>query len=67
MLFSGIADVCEWFDDEAQKFKVSVKVSNKTWGNLFGYEGSFDVEYVDVPSETAIPEDVRPKREEARE
>jgi hypothetical protein len=33
MLFSGIADVCEWYDDAEQVFfKISVSVSNKTWG-----------------------------------
>ena len=67
MLFSGHADVCEWFDDKKQKFKISVVVTNKIWGKLFGYEGTFDVEYTPVNSIADIPEDVLPKREEIRE
>lgn len=67
MLLSGQADVCEWFDDEEQKFKISVTVSNKTWGNLFGYKGTFETEYIPVNSIADIPKDVLPKREEIRE
>ena len=67
MLFSGKANVCEWFDDKEQKFKISVVVTNKTWGKLFGYEGTFEVEYIPVNSITDIPKDVLPIREEIRE
>lgn len=67
MLFSGKADVCEWFDDDEQKFKISVVVRNKTWGKLFGYEGAFDTEYIQVNSIEDIPKDVLPLREEIRE
>jgi hypothetical protein len=67
LLFSGIAEVCEWFDDDLQKYKISVVVSNKTWGRLFGYEGIFDTECRSVPSIQAIPKDVFPIREERRE
>lgn len=67
MLFSGEANVCEWFDDKEQKFKISVVVSNKTWGKLFGYEGTFEVDYIDVNSKADIPKDVMPIREEIRE
>ena len=67
MLFSGKANVCEWFDDKEQKFKISVVVTNKTWGKLFGYEGTFEAEYIPVNSMTDIPKDVLPIREEIRE
>lgn len=67
MLFSGKANVCEWFDDKEQKFKISVVVTNKTWGKLFGYEGTFETEYIPVNSITDIPKDVLPIREEIRE
>ncbi|MCH7403506.1 DUF4166 domain-containing protein [Belliella kenyensis] len=67
MLFSGEANVCEWYDDKEQKFKISVVVSNKTWGKLFGYEGTFDTEYIIVNSKADIPKDVMPVREEIRE
>lgn len=67
MLFSGEANVCEWFDDNEQKFKISVMVSNRTWGKLFGYEGTFEAEYIPVDSIFDIPKDVLPVREEKRE
>ncbi len=66
MLFSGVADVCEWYDDELEKFCISVQVANKTWGPLFGYNGTFDVEWLSVEPND-IPEDVKPLREEQRE
>ena len=67
MLFSGKANVCEWFDDKSQKFKISVVVINNIWGRLFGYAGTFEAEYVTVNSKTDIPKDVLPIREEFRE
>jgi len=39
LLFSGVADVCEWYDDDLDKFCIDVRVANKTWGPLFGYAG----------------------------
>ena len=67
MLFSGEANVCEWFDDKEQKFKISVVVSNKIWGKLFGYEGTFETEYKTINSMADIPRDVMPLKEEIRE
>lgn len=64
--FSGVADVCEWYDDKSQKFRIRVEVTNKTWGRLFGYRGSFDVSFEKV-SQEAIPTHLRPVREERRE
>src|SRR5690606_28095227 len=57
MLFSGVADVCEWYDDDAQRFRSEVRVNNRRWGPLFGYEGSFEVEWRQVPS-GAVPDGV---------
>lgn len=66
MRFSGVADVCEWYDDREQKFRIEVNVSNKTWGPLFGYKGSFQVEWRSIlPAE--IPADVLPHHTEGRE
>jgi hypothetical protein len=66
LLFSGIADVCEWYDDNTQKFCIDVNVHNRVWGPLFGYRGSFDVEWRKIrPGE--IPSDLMPKRFERRE
>jgi hypothetical protein len=66
LLFSGIADVCEWYDDEAEKYRIEVDVHNETWGPLFGYRGAFDVEWRDVRPDR-VPLEVLPKRIEARE
>lgn len=67
MLLSGVATVREWFDDAEQQFRISVEVHNKTWGRLFGYEGAFTDECVQVNTVADIPRDVLPLREEARE
>lgn len=65
LFFSGVADVCEWYDDAVQKFRISVHVHNPTWGPLFGYEGSFDVEWREVRP-GSVPPDIKPRRVEAR-
>lgn len=69
MLFSGVAEVCEWYDDEAETFRIEVSVDNPYWGTLFGYEGSFQVEYRDVDGsgEDDVPEHVVPVHVEERE
>lgn len=66
MIFSGNANVCEWFDDGAQKFCIDVNVWNRVWGPLFGYHGAFEVEWKQVPA-GEIPAHIRPVREEKRE
>lgn len=66
MLFSGIADVCEWFDDSVGKFRIKVNVANKTWGPLFGYSGTFDVKWL-RGEDAWPPAHVLPVREERRE
>jgi hypothetical protein len=66
LLFSGIADVCEWYDDASGKFRIEVTVHNRTWGPLFGYRGTFDVEWRSV-APNSLPDDLRPVRTEARE
>jgi hypothetical protein len=66
MQFSGTADVREWYDDREQRFKILVDVRNATWGRLFGYRGSFDVEWRAVePGE--LPRHIAPQRQERRE
>ena len=66
MAFSGVADVCEWFDDGDQKFHIEVNVCNDTWGPLFGYTGSFTADWVEI-SDGKIPADLEPVRYERRE
>lgn len=66
MFFSGVADVHEWFDDESGQFQIQVDVHNKYWGPLFGYRGSFDVEWRPV-AQGEVPAHVLPVRTERRE
>jgi hypothetical protein len=66
LLLSGVADVREWWDDRAERFRICVDVSNRAFGRLFGYRGSFTVEQR-ACREDAIPHDVLPVRDEARE
>jgi hypothetical protein len=54
MLFSGIATVREWYDDDAQCFRVAVDVHNSVWGPLFGYRGSFNVEWRKVTAVSSV-------------
>jgi hypothetical protein len=65
MLFSGVADVCEWYDETAQCFRIEVAVKNRTWGRLFGYKGHFQVDWQPVSS--GVPADYLPRRTERRE
>ena len=65
MIFSGVADVCEWYDDTTDRFQIEVVVQNSAWGRLFGYRGSFQVEW--RPIDSAVPATVLPMRVEPRE
>ncbi|MFI7081518.1 DUF4166 domain-containing protein [Micromonospora sp. NPDC049903] len=63
---TGEARVREWYDDRADRFRIEVRVTNRRFGPLFGYEGSFTVDH--VPSHRApVPAAVRPLRENPRE
>jgi hypothetical protein len=66
MLFSGIADVREWYDEKARRFRIVVDVRNRTWGPLFGYRGSFEVEWLTVAG-GLVPAHILPSRQERRE
>ena len=66
MLFSGVADVCEWYDDTSGRFCIEVDVRNRRWGPLFGYRGTFGVEWRPVPP-GGIPSGIMPRHEEHRE
>jgi hypothetical protein len=66
MLFSGVADVCEWYDDSARRFRIEVKVQNRVWGPLFGYRGQFDVEWLRLKG-GEVPRELLPRRTERRE
>ena len=64
MWLSGYANVHEWFDEETQRFRITVEVTNPQWGALFGYRGSFLVEHCPAPE---VPPSMKPHREERRD
>lgn len=66
MQFSGIADVCEWYDDALGCFCIDVRVSNKLWGPLFGYHGTFTAHWLPVRP-GGVPRDALPRRVEQRD
>ena len=65
-LFSGLADVREWYDEASRRFRIEVRVANSTWGPLFGYRGWFETRWQPLGPE-GVPDDIRPAREEGRE
>jgi hypothetical protein len=66
LLFSGVAEVCEWFEEKDRRFHIEVNVANRTWGPLFGYRGSFEIEWRSVGA-LEVPTDILPVRCERRE
>lgn len=66
MLFSGRAVVREWWNESTERFHIDVNVSNRVFGPLFGYRGTFTVAERACRAEE-IPLDVKPVREERRE
>jgi hypothetical protein len=66
MLFSGTADVREWWDEQRQRFGIEVVVENRIFGPLFGYRGHFTVRTRPCAADE-VPFDVKPLREERRE
>jgi hypothetical protein len=66
LLFSGVADVEEWWDEEHQRYAVDVRVANRRFGPLFGYRGWFTTTTVACPPDR-VPARVRPRREERRD
>ena len=65
LIFSGIANVCEWYDDQQKCFRIEVAASNRTWGKLFGYSGRFQVEW-QTSSAESVPHAILPRRVESR-
>ncbi|MEV0116360.1 DUF4166 domain-containing protein [Streptomyces sp. NPDC050844] len=64
-LIGGDAEVRESFDDRTGRFRIQVRVVNRHFGPLFGYEGSFTATYADVRA-CGVRAGLRPVREEAR-
>ena len=66
VLFSGIADVREWYDDAARRFRIEVSVHTRACGPLFGCRGSFEVEWRKVAAGD-VPSHILPQRQERRD
>jgi hypothetical protein len=64
-LIGADAEVRESFDDSTGRFRIRVRVENRRFGPLFGYEGTFRATYTDVRTRGVRP-GLRPVREEAR-
>lgn len=64
MLFSGKAHVYVWFDDEIERYHIEVEVKSETWGPLFGFCGTFDVEWEEVDTGN-LPKSIMPRRVES--
>lgn len=62
-LITGTATVREYFDDETNRFRIQVAVTNHRFGPLFGYDGTFVATYPEV---NVVPTAVKPARETAR-
>jgi hypothetical protein len=60
-LVMGEAEVRESWDERAGRFDIRVTVTNRRFGPLFGYHGSFAASF--VPAGTPVPAAVRPLRE----
>ncbi|WP_329373602.1 DUF4166 domain-containing protein [Streptomyces sp. NBC_01483] len=64
-LIGADAEVRESYDDSTGRFRIRVRVENRRFGPLFGYEGTFRATYTDVRTRGVRP-GLRPVREEAR-
>jgi len=64
-LVGGEAEVRESFDEPTGRFRVQVRVVNRRFGPLFGYEGSFRASYEDIRT-CGVRPGLRPVREDAR-
>ena len=64
-LFTGSAVVRESYDDAIGRFRIEVRVTNRRFGPLFGYRGTFECTWFDI-GERGVPAALKPLREERR-
>ncbi|MEV7392352.1 DUF4166 domain-containing protein [Streptomyces sp. NPDC091215] len=64
-LVGATAEVRESYDDRTGRFRIQVRVANRHFGPLFGYQGSFEASYTDIRGR-GVRAGLRPVREESR-
>jgi hypothetical protein len=64
-LIGATAEVRESYDDSTDRFRIQVRVVNRHFGPLFGYEGTFEATYTDIRG-CGVRPGLRPVREESR-
>lgn len=62
---TGDAEVRESFDDTAGEFHIDVRVTNRWFGPLFGYQGTFTCRSVEL-DHAPTPATMKPLKEETR-
>jgi hypothetical protein len=65
-LLTGQAEVCEWYDEALDCYRISVVVSHDLFGPIFGYDGRFQATWQPIACPQAIPVHVRPLHTEMR-
>ncbi|WPF81976.1 DUF4166 domain-containing protein [Sanguibacter sp. 4.1] len=65
MAASGTAELHEHYDDQTERFRIDLTVSNPVMGPIFGYRGSFTCNFSTIPA-ASVPASAKPLREEAR-
>lgn len=65
LFFSATAEIHEWYDESAKRFRLEGFVRNRLLGDVFCCVGSFESSLVRVPS-SGVPRAVRPRREQRR-
>lgn len=63
--FTGSATLNERYDDATGRFQIDVSVTNKRFGPLFGYRGSFECTWPKI-GPSGVPAALLPLREEFR-
>lgn len=65
-IFTGVAEVCEWYDEASDHYQISVEVVHPVFGKVFVYRGSFHV-LIQSVGDAQVPLHVKPLRTELRE
>jgi hypothetical protein len=65
-VLTGQAVLHERFDDVSGRFAIDVRVTNRRFGDLCGYRGTFTCDYPATPS-TGVPASAKPRRDEFQE